>query len=55
MNLDATVVFDKAELAKPIHEEANAGAGGADHLRKGLLRYLGNVLLRFARLAKFGH
>jgi hypothetical protein len=30
MNPDATVVFNKAEIAKAIHEEANAGPGGAD-------------------------
>src|ERR1035437_3634132 len=32
VNPDAAVVFDEAELAKAIHEEADAGAGGADHL-----------------------
>jgi hypothetical protein len=37
MDPDATVVFDKAELAKAIHEEADAGPGGADHLCKSLL------------------
>jgi hypothetical protein len=31
MNPDATVVFNKAELAKAIHEETNAGPSGADH------------------------
>src|ERR1039458_9967614 len=35
---NATVVFDKAELAKAIHEEADTGAGGADHLCQSLLR-----------------
>jgi hypothetical protein len=34
MNPDATVVFDKAELAKAIHEEADAGPGGPDHFRQ---------------------
>ena len=55
MNQDAAVVFDKTELAKAVHEEADARAGGANHLRQGLLRDLGNVLLRFARLAELGH
>jgi hypothetical protein len=27
---DAAIVFNKAELAKSIHEEAHAGPGGAD-------------------------
>jgi hypothetical protein len=35
---DATAVFNKAELAKAIHEETDAGAGGADHLCQSLLR-----------------
>ena len=55
VNLDVAVVFDKAELSKSIHEEADAGAGGTDHLRQGLLRDLGNVLFRFARLAELRH
>src|ERR1022692_1826227 len=52
---DAAVVFDKAELAKAIHEEAYAGPGGADHLCQRLLRDLGNQRFRLARLAKLGH
>ena len=55
MNLDAPVIFDKTELAKSIHEEADAGARGADHLRQRLLRDLGDVLFRLARLAIFPH
>jgi len=35
MYLDAAVVFDEAELAKAVHKEADAGPGGADHLRQG--------------------
>jgi hypothetical protein len=42
MNPDATVVFNKAELAKTVHEEANAGAGGADHFGQSFLRDLRN-------------
>src|ERR1035441_5887033 len=52
---DAAVVFDKTELAKAIHEEADAGPGGADHLCQRLLRDLGNQRFRLARLAKLGH
>ena len=55
VNLDAPVVFDKAELAKTVHKKADAGASGSDHLRQGFLRDLGNVLFRFARLAEFRH
>jgi hypothetical protein len=42
MNPDATVVFNKAEIAKTIHEEANAGPGGADHFGQSFLRDLRN-------------
>src|ERR1035438_6100253 len=33
MHLDAAVVGDEAELAKAIHEKADTGPCGADHLR----------------------
>jgi hypothetical protein len=52
---DAAVVFDKAVLAKAIHEEADAGAGGADHLGEGLLGDLGNERFGFAWLAELRH
>ena len=55
MNPDAAVVFDEAELAKAIHEKADARACGADHLCKCLLGYSRNQGLRFTRFAKFGH
>ena len=55
MYLDAAVVTDKAELAKAIHEKADARPRGANHLRQGFLRDGRNVGFRFARLAKFGH
>ena len=54
MDPDAAVVFDKAELAKVIHEEADAGPGGADHLCQSLLRDGGKQVFRFAGLAEFG-
>ena len=55
VNLDASVVLDKPELPKSIHEETNAGARGADHLRQSLLRDLGNVLFRLSWLTEFRH
>src|ERR1022692_956453 len=55
MDPDATVVFNKAELAKAIHEEADTGAGGADHLCQSLLRDGRDEAFRFIRFAKFGH
>src|ERR1035441_5489451 len=53
MDLDATVVFDKAELAKAIHEETDTGAGGANHLCQSLLRDGRDEGFRFTRLTKF--
>jgi len=55
MDPDAAVVFDEAEFAKAIHEEADAGSGGADHLRQSFLRDGRNQGFRFTRSAKFGH
>jgi len=55
VNVDATVVFDKPQLAKAIHEKADAGAGGADHLRQRFLRDLRNQWFRLPRLPEFGH
>src|ERR1700685_293689 len=40
IDLDAAVVIDKAELAKAIHEEADPGSSGSNHVGKGLLRDL---------------
>ena len=52
MNLDAPVVLNKAELAKAVHEETDAGPSGADHLRQGFLRDLRNQSFWFTRLTK---
>ena len=52
MNLDAALVCNKAEFAKAIHEEADAGPSGADHLCQGFLRDLRNECFSFTRLAK---
>jgi hypothetical protein len=55
VNLDATVVFDEAHLAKAIHEETDARAGSPDHIRESFLRNRRNQRLLFARLAELGH
>ena len=34
VNLDVSVVVDEAKLAKLVHEKADPGSGGADHLRQ---------------------
>src|ERR1035437_7251231 len=55
VNLDAAVVVNEPEFAKAVHEEADAGAGSADHLCKGLLSDGRNELCRFSGLTVFGH
>jgi hypothetical protein len=55
MHLNAAVVFDEAEFAKAIHEEADPGPGGPDHLRQGFLGDLGDQAFRFARHAELRH
>jgi hypothetical protein len=52
MNPDATVVFDKAEVAKAVHEEADAGPSGAEHFRQGFLGDRWNQRFRFSRLVR---
>src|ERR1700723_1737463 len=42
VNPNSVAVFDKAELAKAVHEEADPGPRCPDHLRQGLLRDLWN-------------
>jgi hypothetical protein len=55
MDSDAAVVFDKAKLAKPVHEKTDSGTSGADHLRQRLLRDFRKRRFRATRLAKFRH
>ena len=55
VNSDATVVFDKAELAEAVHEETDAGPGGADHFRQGFLRDLRNEHVRSSRVPDLRH
>ena len=55
MDMDATVVVDESELAKAVHEEADARAGGADHLGERLLGDGRDGGDGFAGLAELGH
>src|SRR5271154_1586178 len=52
MNPDAAVVFNEAELAKAIHEEAHTRPGGANHFCQSFLRDLWDQRFWFSRLAK---
>src|SRR5208337_1397712 len=40
VHLQAAVVIDEAQLAKPVHKEADSRAGGANHLGQGSLAHL---------------
>ena len=55
MYADAAVVFDESVLPKTVHEEADAGACGADHLGERLLGDLWNERFGFAGLAELRH
>src|ERR1700728_1398985 len=55
VNTDPSVVLDEAKLAKPIHEEAHARAGGSDHLRQCLLSDNWDQSFRFFGFAEFSH
>src|SRR5579871_3408154 len=55
MYLNAAVVANEAELAKAIHEEADAGTSSADHIRQCFLRNRRDKGFRFTRLAEFRH
>ena len=55
VNPDAAVVFDEAEFAETIHEEADAGARGADHCGQGLLRDRRDQGLGLAGFPELGH
>ena len=46
VDLQAAIVFDEAELAEFVHEEIDAGAGGADHFGESFLRDFGEDALR---------
>ncbi len=55
MYTNTVFVFDKAKLAKAIHEKADAGSCGADDLCQGFLRDLGNQCMWLARQTEFRH
>ena len=50
VNLDVPVVIDEAQLTKLVHEKADAGSRGADHLRQCFLTYIRTDRLRAACL-----
>src|ERR1700730_7903739 len=52
MDLEFSVVFDKAQFAKFVHEKAHARSGRADHLRQRFLTKLSHDRLRLAFLAE---
>jgi hypothetical protein len=54
VDFDFSVVADEAELAEFVHEEADAGAGGPDHLGQGFLTDVRADRLRGAFLAEIG-
>src|SRR5258708_26607793 len=46
MDFQLSVVFDKAQFAEFVHEEAHPRSGRADHLRQGFLTKLSHDRLR---------
>ena len=42
VNLNMAVIADEAQLPEPVHEEADARAGGPNHLGQGFLADLGD-------------
>src|SRR4249920_1323672 len=52
MHFQCPVVFDEAQFAKLVHEEADARSGGADHLGERFLAELSHDRLRPAFLAE---
>jgi hypothetical protein len=52
MNLDLAIIADETQLSEFVHEEADAGAGGADHLRQCFLADVNLDRLQAAVLAK---
>ena len=54
MDPDATLVFNQTKIAKAIHEEAHAGACGADQLRQSFLRDWRNQVAWCIRITECG-
>jgi hypothetical protein len=55
VDADAAVVLDETELAKAIHEEADARASGAYHFGEGFLGDGGDKGFGLAGFTEFGH
>src|ERR1700681_3993471 len=54
VDLDVSVVIDETKLAKLVHEKADTGSGGADHLRQCFLIDARTDRLRVAFLPEIG-
>jgi hypothetical protein len=52
VDLDVTVVIDEAKFAKLVHEKADTGSGGADHLCQSFLTNPQTDRLRAAFLSE---
>lgn len=55
MHVDATVVVQEAELPELIHDEADAGARGANHLGEHVLTDLRNERVHLAFFLEMCH
>src|SRR3989442_14115782 len=54
MKVQPAVILDDPHLPELIHEKADSGASGADHLRQGFLADFGDNSLWFAFFAEMG-
>src|ERR1700722_8239008 len=54
VDFDFSVIADEAEFAELVHEEADAGTGGPDHLRKGCLADIRDDRLRTTFFSEVG-
>src|SRR5271157_788231 len=52
VHLQAAVVIDEAQLAKPVHKEADSRTGGANHLSQGPLAHLQDGGMRLGLRSK---
>ena len=52
VHLNIPVIANEPELSKAIHEEADAGSRGTNHLSQGLLTNLWNGGFELARFAE---
>src|SRR5260370_7867700 len=47
MHVQPAVILDKSQFSEPVHEEAHASAGCADHFGESFLPHFSHKLLRF--------